>query len=37
MGTAGGRVHADHAPVDPSGRIGIGLNGPQDLLPCSIP
>lgn len=36
MGAAGGGVHADHAPVDPACRIGVGLDGPQDLLPCAV-
>ena len=36
MGAAGGRVHADRAPVDPAFSIGIGLDGPQDPLPRAV-
>lgn len=36
VGPAGGRVHADHAPVDPAFRIGIGLDRPQTLPLCAI-
>ncbi len=36
MGTAGGRVHADHAPVNAALRAGIGLDGPQNPIPCAV-
>jgi hypothetical protein len=36
VGAAGGRVHVDHAPVDPAFRISIRLDGPQDPFPRAI-
>lgn len=36
MSAARRGIDADHAPVDPAFGIGVGLDGPQDLLPCAV-
>ncbi|CAG6393379.1 hypothetical protein SCOCK_20410 [Actinacidiphila cocklensis] len=36
VGTAGRRVDADHAPVDPAREVRVGLDGTQDSVPRAV-
>lgn len=36
VGATGGGIHARHGPVDAACRVGVGLDGPQDLVPRAV-